>query len=398
MNYNELCEYYAKKIFGENYLKHSGYQSKKMLIEKVASYLFDLSIQAIAGFDIRTTYILRQHYGILNDGEHQTLRKIGNTIDRTPERIRQIIIRTENSLCWKIYHGQLLEDKLKKPSSLELSEKYLSLKSKTLGELELPNRIFTSLSRMGIKTLNELLTFSKEDLFKHCGFSKETLKLLELKMESMGLRFIDDLSKEEKEELLLTYSLEDKLILSSSLINSNEMLNIFRNKQKYGNKPLKTIGEVLDFVNNTKQIIPNQVLDDLSDLELPVSINKRLDYVLMGAETLEQRIQMITDQNYSFNTLITINLEYLGLNGKIVGAFTSCGFNTIGDLLKLNLTDLNKIRGLGIKGKEDIINSIHGLGLYFKDEVEILKVYSDVIREQLNNSSSGLTLKKVKSN
>ena len=158
-----------------------------------------------------------------------------------------------------------MEDKLKKPSSLELSEKYLSLKSKTLGELELPNRIFTSLSRMGIKTLNELLTFSKEDLFKHGGFSKETLKLLELKMESMGLRFIDDLSKEEKEELLLTYSLEDKLILSSSLINSNEMLNIFRNKQKYGNKPLKTIGEVLDFVNNTKQIIPNQVLDDLSD-------------------------------------------------------------------------------------------------------------------------------------
>ena len=118
----------------------------------------------------------------------------------------------------------------------------------------------------------------------------------------------------------------------------------------------------------------------------------------MGAETLEQRIQMITDQNYSFNTLITINLEYLGLNGKIVGAFTSCGFNTIGDLLKSNLTDLNKIRGLGIKGKEDIINSIHGLGLYFKDEVEILKVYSDVIREQLNNSSSVLTLKKVKSN
>lgn len=398
MNYNELCEYYAKKIFGEDYLKHSGYQSKKELIKKVASDLFDLNIQAIAGFDIRTTYILRQHYGILNNGEHQTLRKIGNTIDRTPQRIRQIIIRTENSLCLKICNGQLFEDKLQKPSSLELSEKYLDLKSKTLGELELPNRIFTSLSRMGIKTLNELLTFSKEDLFKHGGFSKETLKLLELKMESMGLRFIDDLSKEEKEELLLTYSLEDKLSLSSSLINSNEMLNIFRNKQKYGNKPLKTIGEVLDFVNNTKQIIPNQVLDDLSDLELPVSINKRLDYVLMGAETLEQRIQMITDQNYSFNTLITINLEYLGLNGKIVGAFTSCGFNTIGDLLKLNLTDLNKIRGLGIKGKEDIINSIHGLGLYFKDEVEILKVYSDAIREQLNNSSSGLTLKKVKSN
>lgn len=328
MNYNELCEYYAKKIFGEDYLKHSGYQSKKELIKKVASDLFDLNIQAIAGFDIRTTYILRQHYGILNNGEHQTLRKIGNTIDRTPQRIRQIIIRTENSLCLKICNGQLFEDKLQKPSSLELSEKYLDLKSKTLGELELPNRIFTSLSRMGIKTLNELLTFSKEDLFKHGGFSKETLKLLELKMESMGLRFIDD----------------------------------------------------------------------LSDLELPVSINKRLDYVLMGAETLEQRIQMITDQNYSFNTLITINLEYLGLNGKIVGAFTSCGFNTIGDLLKLNLTDLNKIRGLGIKGKEDIINSIHGLGLYFKDEVEILKVYSDAIREQLNNSSSGLTLKKVKSN
>lgn len=377
MNYNELCEYYAKKIFGEDYLKHSGYESKKKLIEKVVSDLFDLSIQAIAGFDIRTTYILRQHYGILNDGEHQTLRKIGNTIDKSPERIRQIIKKTEYLLCRNICYGQLL----KKPSSLELSEKYLDLKSKTLGELKLPNRIFVSLSRIGIKTLNELLTFSIDDLFKYGGFSKETLKLLELKMESMGLRFIDDLSKEEKEELLLTYSLEDKLSLSSSFIDSNEMLNIFRNKQKYGNKFLKTIGEVLDFVNNTKQIIPSQVLDDLSDLGLPVSINKRLDYVLMSAETLEQRIQMITDQNYSFDTIITINLEYLGLNGKIVGAFAACGFHTIGDLLKLNITDLSKINRLGIKGKEDIINSIHELGLYFKDEVEVLKAYSDAIRE-----------------
>lgn len=394
MNYNELCEYYAKKIFGEDYLKHSGYESKKKLIEKVVSDLFDLSIQAIAGFDIRTTYILRQHYGILNDGEHQTLRKIGNTIDKSPERIRQIIKKTEYLLCRNICYGQLL----RKPSSLELSEKYFDLKSKTLGELKLPNRIFVSLSRMGIKTLNELLTFSKEDLFKHGGFSKETLKLLGLKMESMGLRFIDDLSKEEKEELLLTYSLEDKLSLSSSFIDSNEMLNIFRNKQKYGNKSLKTIGEVLDFVNNTKQIIPSQVLADLSDLGLPVSINKRLDYVLMGAETLEQRIQMITDQNYSFDTIITINLEYLGLNGKSVGAFAACGFHTIGDLLKLNITDLNEINRLGIKGKEDIINSIHELGLYFKDEVEALKAYSDAIREQLSDCSSDLILKKVKSN
>lgn len=394
MNYNELCEYYAKKIFGEDYLKHSGYESKKELIEKVVSDLFDLSIQAIAGFDIRTTYILRQHYGILNDGEHKTLRKIGNTIDKSPERIRQIIKKTEYLLCRNICYGQLL----RKPSSLKLSEKYFDLKSKTLGELKLPNRIFVSLSRMGIKTLNELLTFSKEDLFKHGGFSKETLKLLELKMESMGLRFIDDLSKEEKEELLLTYSLEDKLSLSSSFIDSNEMLNIFRNKQKYGNKSLKTIGEVLDFVNNTKQIIPSQVLADLSDLGLPVSINKRLDYVLMSAETLEQRIQMITDQNYSFDTIITINLEYLGLNGKIVGAFAACGFHTIGDLLKLNITDLNEINRLGIKGKEDIINSIHELGLYFKDEVEALKAYSDAIREQLSDCSSDLILKKVKSN
>lgn len=398
MNYNELCEYYSKKIFGENYLNDPDYKNKKESIERVASDLLNLNIQAVVGLDIRTTYILRKYYRILNNGESQTLYKIGTLVDRTPSRIRQIIIKAERTLCWEIYHKQLLEIKSQKPSSLELSEQYLNLRNKTLGELELPNRIFIALSRMGIETLNDLLTISKEDFFRKGIFSKESLQILELKIKSMGLKFIDDLSKEEKEKLLLTYPLEDKLKLSSSFINSNVMLNTFRNKQKFGNKSLTTIEEVLNFVNNTEQIIPIPVLDDLTDLGLPLSINKRLDYVLAGIEGLEQRIQMIAEQKYSFNTLIAIRLEYLGLNGKIVGAFTSCNINTIGDLLKLGITDIDSIRRLGKKGKKDIINSIHKLGLYFKDEMEILNIYSNAIREQLSDCSSDLTLKKVKSN
>ena len=57
-------------------------------------------------------------------------------------------------------------------------------------------------------------------------------------------------------------------------------------------------------------------------------------------------------------------------------------------------SELLKIRGIGPMKAEEIISSVHGLGLYFTDEIDILKAYSSSIHEQLESGLSTPTGKR----
>lgn len=405
MNFHELYKIISKEFYESGEFKRYGYELNyetikkfRPKIEEVVNELLNQSIQALPRLDIKTTFILRKHYGVLDDGKHQTLKSIGEDIEITPERIRQLLTKGKRFLFLEILRPKK-DEKMKKPSSLEVSLEYDKLKNKTIGELRLSPRLFMRLSRNGIVTINDLLTFSKTDLqnYRVCCFkiSGNAITEIEDSLEKMNLKFIDDLTKEEKEKLISSLSSENKMMLSASFINSNAKLDIFRNKEKYGNHSLVTIGEVLEFVNSTDFIIDSGVLTDLTDLGFNVSVNKRLDHILMDKPDLQSRIETIAEQNYPLDVLKTIKVKTLGLNNPTAKRLICYGHKTIGDVLKLNSQDLSKIRSLGSKGIADITNSIHGLGLCFSDEVDLLSAYSTAISEQLDGERTSSSPSKV---
>lgn len=64
------------------------------------------------------------------------------------------------------------------------------------------------------------------------------------------------------------------------------------------------------------------------------------------------------------------DIKKLGLSGILSGNLKRAGVKTLGELLNLNYDDLKYIRGIGSKGKKDILDFVHGLGRTIQNEPE----------------------------
>lgn len=405
-------EFISTRIYGKNYSLDERYQSNKKLVEVLVNDLQNLDIEEISPLNREKTHILRQYYGILNGGKRQTLRDIAKHIDKSHERVRTIIKSSEARLFkvllyWpkkqddeKINEGILddLQDTKsdytkKKPSSLMLSDQYEQLKEKSLITLGFSYEIIVALYEIGVKNLEELLTLSKFDLTNK-KISEKFVHQIEQKMISMNLRFIEDLSKKEKERLFFMSAYKDKKKLTSAFIHSNDQLGIYREQREYGPDFLKTLGETFSFISYSSLDIPQEVINDLKDLGFSISINRKVELLTRDYEDSKGKISAILHQNYSLDELATVEIRHLGINGHGIQALYRNNIYTVRDLLKLNCNDLFCIAGFGSKSRVEIVELIHGLGLYFADEVEILKAYSELIHEQLEDNKSTLVLRK----
>ena len=64
------------------------------------------------------------------------------------------------------------------------------------------------------------------------------------------------------------------------------------------------------------------------------------------------------------------DIKKLGLSGILSGNLKRAGVETLGELLNLNYDDLKYIRGIGSKGKKDILDYVHSLGYTIQNEPE----------------------------
>lgn len=104
--------------------------------------------------------------------------------------------------------------------------------------------------------------------------------------------------------------------------------------------------------------------------------------------------------NCSFDELMTVKLRSFGVGIRryfvYADAKKTFAIITLGDLLKIKRKDLDKVLGIGELIKSKLLTIVHGLGLYFPDEIELLKIYCEEIQINLNKKSTTLSLKKVK--
>jgi len=68
--------------------------------------------------------------------------------------------------------------------------------------------------------------------------------------------------------------------------------------------------------------------------------------------------------------IIEFPIEKLDLSVRTYFCLKNFHIKTIGDLINYNTSDLYKVRNLGLRCYDEIINKVHELGLCFKDEKE----------------------------
>ena len=89
----------------------------------------------------------------------------------------------------------------------------------------------------------------------------------------------------------------------------------------------------------------------------------RID-ISIGNEIDDKTKEDITDIDLSKD------IKKLGLSGILSGNLKRAGVETLGELLNLNYDDLKYIRGIGSKGKKDILDYVHSLGYTMQNEPE----------------------------
>lgn len=406
MNYNELYEIIHKEVYGrlKNELSEEEKQEYDYAISNIVKEMLDLSSEAILGQDIQKTFILRKYYGVLDDGNRQSMRSIATEIGKSAQRVSQILEKLNRNLVYNVVNykkNEIKKEEIKRVSSLTYSDRYSELKDKQIGELNISVRVFYNLKRMGINTIEDLLSYGKTDLINF-NISQKGAEEIETAIHGLGLKFIEELTAEERNNLLMNCSVEERKNLSSSFLNNNSQMDKFRRKDKYGNLGLATIGTVVDFINACPALIEKNIMDELIALGMNVSVDKIIQYHLIGKEEISEQFEAIAQLNLPIEVLKSLDFHYLGLDkrvnydGSVRYSKDTQGndLKTIGDFIKMPKADLLKIRGIGPMKSEEIINSIHTLGLYFSDEVDILKAYSSSIHEQLESGLSTPTGKR----
>ena len=86
--------------------------------------------------------------------------------------------------------------------------------------------------------------------------------------------------------------------------------------------------------------------------------------ILTGNEIEDTETEEIIDLD------VSKDIKKLGLSGILSGNLKRAGVETLGDLLNLNYDDLKYIRGIGSKGKKDILDYVHNLGYTMQNEPE----------------------------
>ena len=68
--------------------------------------------------------------------------------------------------------------------------------------------------------------------------------------------------------------------------------------------------------------------------------------------------------------VLEMTIEELDLSVRSYNCLKRAGINTVEDLINNSEEDMMKVRNLGRKSLEEVINKLHGLGLALKKEEE----------------------------
>ncbi len=358
---------------------HELYDDK---ISYITKSLLDLSKPIIPPLGSDYTYILRMHYGVFNNGKGETLNFIGNKVGITREGIRQILVRSKKELFLYIYNSSKVRKRI---STLELDPMYSKLKDYPAVCFANNSRVYTSFNRNNIYTLEDLLSYSYEEL-KICGVGERSLNKLIENVHLSGYRFIDELTKDEKRMLIYKSDITKLLNSSPWLIDGVEELK-HDIKATFNNKS-NTIMNLISLINSDKYEISPLIINELINLGLSVDSSIMIKSNLTKEKYMSNVVNNTIKQGCNISDILNLDCLALNIRNSTKKILFMAGIEKIGDLINYRITDLNRIKNLNHVRLDEVIKNIHSLGLLFRDEAIHMKVYNTFLYEEVSKEKT----------
>ncbi|MBE6871074.1 MAG: DNA-directed RNA polymerase subunit alpha [Ruminococcaceae bacterium] len=131
------------------------------------------------------------------------------------------------------------------------------------------------------------------------------------------------------------------------------------------------VGNVTDLDKLTLDVWTNGIISAKESVSLAAKIlNEHLKlFIDLSDETDDVEIMVEKDQAKT-DKVLEMTIEELDLSVRSFNCLKRAGINTVEDLINKNEEDMMKVRNLGRKSLEEVINKLHSLGQSLKKEDE----------------------------
>lgn len=226
------------------------------IIQNIYSELCNLSLECVAPFTKRDTFIFRKYYGILENEESSEMEEIILDISLstglTSTYIHNLIETLEARLAYRV--SAILNNA--QPCKIKISSCPEILKNKPVSSF-FNNQISDSLllkklTEYAIYTMEDLLTFTTTDLSKFLGKGKNFERILNI-VHGLGLGFIDEFEIDAENTLTSLNAQNDEQTLEFQEIQ--ELLQM----KKILTKQLKKITEQITQIDKMVEMVEKKL-------------------------------------------------------------------------------------------------------------------------------------------
>ena len=311
-------------------------------LNEILESLNNQKLSNVGSLSISETYVLRKKLGILaqKDAEQET--ELASMRQFTKSRLLR---RVRGRLYFNLIHGlSNTKNEISKMSSVLLNDEYQDVHVESLN---LKTRCYDALRTSGINTLGKLLMYSEKELKKLDGISPLGLADISSSIHQLGLKFIEELTEEEK-RVIISKSTEE-MIDNSSLIWISE-----QDKEKLH---YNSIGGLKTVIKNGGEI-PRETIERAHRI---------------GIDLKRKESNMDTKENRSLKS------KDLELLAQVYQALYESGLIVSSELIDKNIEDILKASNSELELTKIVMTHIQTLRSSYGDQASYLKVYADAI-------------------
>ena len=132
------------------------------------------------------------------------------------------------------------------------------------------------------------------------------------------------------------------------------------------------VGQITDYDKLTLEVWTNGVLHAQEAVSLGARVlTEHLNlFVDLSGDTLGGNPILVTSDDNSQTTVLSMLIEELEFSVRSLNCLKRAGINTVEELIAHTEDDMMKIRNLGRKSLEEVINKLASLGLALRDDEE----------------------------
>lgn len=131
------------------------------------------------------------------------------------------------------------------------------------------------------------------------------------------------------------------------------------------------VGQVTDYDKLTLDVFTNGTLEPDEAVSLAAKVlSEHLNLFIDLSEAAQQVDVMVEKENDAQEKVLEMNIDELELSVRSYNCLKRAGINTVEDLISKSEDDMMKVRNLGRKSLEEVIQKLESLGFGLRDEDE----------------------------